>query len=190
MLPTESLARMREGLERREEAREQIIKRSRTVQRASKQAIFTAHEGKQDAAKGHLEIARAEKEAIERDFPTFLESTGSFAEALEEYAEAALLLAYLRGEILPDAETLGVSAEAYVGGLADLAGELARVAVFAAMRQDSDSVRIIWETVSQMQQELAAFHLRGNMRKKYDGIKYHLQKIEQILYDLRLRAQE
>lgn len=68
---------------------------------------------------------------------------GSFANALEEYAEGALFHAWLTsGDVVgmdaPGLELLEPSE--YIGGLVDFTGEVGRVAVVAATRRDQPKV--------------------------------------------------
>ncbi|MCS6937944.1 MAG: haloacid dehalogenase, partial [Roseiflexus sp.] len=68
--------------------------------------------------------ARALRESL-ASHPDLLYA-GYSQDALKEYAEAALVYAFLHGDPPPDAESLGVDAAAYLNGLAEAASELRR----------------------------------------------------------------
>ncbi len=167
-------------LEAQDADRERLIALSRTIRRESKTAIFLSHEGKGDEASQALERAKSAKDGAPGKTP---EDVGAYHAALEEYAEAGLLLAFLKDEELPDKDRLGVSTTAYLGGVCDFAGELARVAVRAAIDHDDARVERCWQVARAFEGALTPLHLTGALRKKYDSIKYHVQHIEQVRYD-------
>lgn len=83
------------GKEMREfdEKREVVIKKSRDVQKNSKQAIFSVHRGDIDQANSRLKSAEAgyaELEPLINETPGL--RSGSFSHAMEEYAEARIFL--------------------------------------------------------------------------------------------------
>jgi predicted translin family RNA/ssDNA-binding protein len=84
---------------------------------------------------------------------------------------------------------LGVEPEEYLLGLCDLTGELVRYAVRKGTAKDKRAVQNARDMVDGINGELLQFDLRnGELRKKYDSVKYNLQKIETVLYDLSLRG--
>ena len=71
----------------------------------------------------------------------------------------------------------------------DFVGELNRFAVLAATRRDVAAVEHARETVDQLQSQLMQFDFRnGQLRKKFDGIKYTVKKLEQMIYELSLAS--
>jgi len=74
----------------------------------------------------------------------------------------------------------------YLGGACILLShDLARYAVGRAIVRDTQSVRIARDLVEQLNMQLLKFDFRnGPLRRKYDGIKYALKKLETILYEL------
>lgn len=172
-----------------DEQREIIIKRSRDVQKLSKQAIFSLHRGNDDEAAKRL----AGAEAAAAELLPLIEATpalrgGSFAAACEEYAEAVILRVYLReGRLATRAEVKLAAAEEYLGGVLDFTGELNRFAVARATARDTDAVRRARDLVEALQGQFLAMDLRnGQLRKKYDALKYCLKRLEQTLYELSL----
>jgi len=73
--------------------------------------------------------------------------------------------------------------------LCDLTGELVRRVVASAIKKDFRSVIQIKELVGELYNEFLSFNLRNSeLRKKSDSIKWNLQKIEDIVYDLKIRG--
>jgi predicted translin family RNA/ssDNA-binding protein len=185
-IDTSDLARLREQMDAADARREKLIKESREITKRSKQAIYDLHRG--DLAQAKAEITAAEA-VIARLRPESANAqTGAFSGALEEYAEAKLFLHWLeKGDLLPSTQ-LDVSAEEYLGALSDLTGELGRHAVLRATARDKVTVQHVRDMLDAIHGELMHFDFRnGDLRRKYDAVKYNLQKAEQILYDLSLR---
>ncbi|MCS6839610.1 MAG: haloacid dehalogenase [Roseiflexus sp.] len=109
-------------------AREQALTLARALTRQCANTIRAAH--RRDFAEAAALLAeagasaRALRESLARH-PDLLYA-GYSQDALKEYAEAALVYAFLRGDPPPDAESLGVDAAAYLNGLAEAASELRR----------------------------------------------------------------
>ena len=69
-------------------------------------------------------------------------------------------------------------------GLCDLAGELARKAVTVA-NKDPKIVKRIKDIIEEIFGEFLKLNLRnGELRKKSDSLKWNLNKVEEILYDI------
>lgn len=176
-----------------DEAREQVIKQCRDVQKLSKQSIYSLHRG--DMEKASFQLSTACKKAISiRD--EFLKSmpklrSGSFANAMEEYAEAKLYEHWLlHGDILfADSETFAdlVTSEEYLGGLVDFTGEIGRFAVHQATSRNVDKVKSALG--SDLAVQAAVMHLAstpGRLQKKLGALSMNVRKLESLLYDLAL----
>jgi len=198
-------------LKTHDEQREVVIKRSRDIQKAAKQALFALHRG--DAARAGELLAGAAKAVLElrpivEAEPT-LRHGGSFTSCLEEFAEARLFAAFLETGRLPPPAALAIqagggeeggagaaaaaappfelSADEYLGGLLDFTGELNRFAIARATERDSAAVARCRDCVDALMGRFLQFDLRnGSLRKKYDGLKYCLRNLEGTLYELRL----
>ncbi len=190
MLDEREFARIKERFEAFDEKREAVIKESRDILKLSKQAIYCLHREDRDGARERLDKARGVKERLEAEIAcdTALR-TGGFSNAVEEYVEARAFLHFLAEEaILPFSE-VSVLPEEYLLGLADLTGELCRRAVLLATKQDCRGVQLIHEAIEAIYGQFVQFDFRnGELRRKYDSIKYNLQKVERVLYDLQLRV--
>lgn len=170
-------------------SRDTIIKESRDITKSSKSAIYSLHRGETLAAKQQLAaaeklIAKLLKE-VEKDEHL---RGGSFSASLEEYAEAKAFLRFLEdGTLITKKELKFVNAEEYLLGLCDFTGELVRYAVLRATARDKGAVQRVRDMIDAIHGQLLQFDLRnGELRKKYDSIKYNLQKAENTLYDLTL----
>lgn len=168
--------------------RELLIKKSRDVLKLSKQLIYAVHRDELNQATKllkQIEAERSELNKIAKKHPK-LEFEGSYKIAIQEYAEAALYLNFVKkGELTP----LNISASHFILGLADLPGELVRRAVYLAGKGKVDEVTKIRDLVDHIYGQLLKFDFRDNeVRRKVDGIKYDLRKLEDLVLDLKLRG--
>ena len=113
--------------------------------------------------------------------------TGISSTAFQEYVEAITFYEYIKNNSIPSHEDLDVEVEDYLGGLADLTGELGRKAVHDAIKKDFDSCLKIKDIVEEIHGEFLKFEFRnGELRKKSDSIKWNLNKLEDLALSLRL----
>lgn len=168
--------------------RETVIKRSRDVLKLAKTAIYCLHRKQMELAERNA--AEAQTIVTEELLPLVaslpqLRWGGALSQALEEYAEARVFQAYLvTGKVPgPSAPGLGgvVTRDEFVGGVMDFIGELTRVTVLAATARDEVAVARGREVVEDIQMALMGFDFRnGQLRRKFDALKYSLKKIEQV----------
>ncbi len=190
MLDESEFEEIKQAFSSFDERREAIIKESRDILKLSKQAIYAVHRDDHQRAEHLLHEAEAVKRRLE---PSIVHDpalrTGGFCNAMEEYAEARCLLEFVKHGRVTRLKELGIEPEEYLLGLADLTGELTRRAVLAATRRDAREVRRIHDALERIYGQFVTFDFRnGELRRKYDSIKYNLQKVEQVLYDLTLKG--
>lgn len=189
MIDKAAFGSMRKELQEYDQRRDQLIRESRDVTKESKMAISALQRGDSKAAKEHLKVAETVKAKLDKvcaQDPTL--RYGAYSASLEEYAEAKTFLSFLEKGKLVTAKELGIEAEEYLLGLCDLTGELVRYTVLRATAKDAKAVKAAREIVDAIHTELLQFDLRnGELRKKYDSVKYNLQKIENVLYELTLK---
>lgn len=139
-------------LGRIEADRDLALARSRKVIRLSKRMIHGIHTGSavEDDVAG-LEAAMAELMSVEAP-----EVRGSslVQDAAMEYAEAMLLLSLVTSGRVPSHSDLGISAAAWVLGLADCVGELRRILTRDLMDGEVGSARATLEMMEGISGEL------------------------------------
>ncbi|NTV23230.1 MAG: hypothetical protein HGA85_02540 [Nanoarchaeota archaeon] len=180
--------KLREEIDSSDKIRERLIIESRPVLKEAKQATVLLHKNSVKEAKTHLDAAKKTLKELKK---LYLENpyVGAFREALEEYCESAQYYSYVTTGKLPDPKDLEADAETYLLALSDLTGELARRAVFSVVNEDFAEVTKISEFVHVIHDEFSDFALRnGELRKKQDSVKWNTKKIEDILYDLKIRG--
>lgn len=178
---------LQEALAEYDSLREEVIKKSRDVLKLSKQVIYAVHRdeiGKAEEIKQVMDQEKAALEALgqQKDRLPF---EGSYKVAMQEYVEAVLYLSYVKtGELLD----LPVNPDHFLLGLADLPGELTRRAVYLAGKGKISEVEKIRDTVDLIYGELLRCDPRENeARRKIDGVKYELRKVEDLVLQLKLR---
>ncbi|KDD75342.1 Translin family protein [Helicosporidium sp. ATCC 50920] len=176
-------------LRRFDEQRETVIKQSRDIQKAAKHAIFSLHRNAFAEADSRIASAMKVVEELEplvRASPAL--RGGAFSGALEELAEAVVFRGYLvEKRLLPSSALPMAEVEEYLGGVLDFTGELNRYAILRATERDREAVQRAHDVVEAIFSAYIQFELRnGNLRKKYDALKYTLLKLENTLYELSL----
>lgn len=179
---------IKDALDKFDGARETIIKESRGILKNAKQAIYALHRDDLVEAKKLLEEAKKIKKALEEKIVDNSKlQTGAFANSCEEYAEAFAFLVFIEESRLATRDEMQVTIDEYLGGLADLTGELGRLAVIKATERDVATVKKIKDFTEELYGQFVRLDFRnGELRRKYDAMKYNLQKMERVLYELTL----
>jgi len=155
----------------------------------SKQAIFALH--RDDIAVA--ETLLSEVEASERSFASVfkkhpdISSEGPHRAALEEYAEAAQFLAFMKKEPLCVIKNLELDSDAVLGGLTDTVGEIARKCVQWATKGEYEKIDQALEAGREIVSSLMGLNLTGYLRTKLDQAKGALRRIEDVAYDVAMR---
>jgi len=120
---------LREELDSVDQRREEVFRISRLTIRLSSEAIRAIHRRELDDAKKRLQNAREHINTINAS-PS-LAGWGAALAACQEYVEAEIFWRYVANpdNAFPSPSELGVSAVAYLLGLADVVGELRRFAL-------------------------------------------------------------
>ena len=191
MIDKNDLEHVRKGLESFDEKREMLIKESRSIVKLSKIIIYALQRGELKEAEKLIEqakkgLAELEKHAAKHEE---LRYSGSFKIAEQELVEAMTFLIFLTEKRLATKEELNVSAETYLLGIFDLTGELVRKAINSAINKDFQTAIEIKDFVSELYGELLKFGFgNGPLRKSFDSIKYNLKKLEDLVYDLKIKG--
>jgi predicted translin family RNA/ssDNA-binding protein len=191
MLNKKDFEEMRQYMEAFDKQREQLIGQSRVILKNSKQAIYAAHRNDIKNAEELLEEAKQVIKKIENLLKKDLHlatSTGAYNDALEEYSEAACYIHYLKTKKIPTAKQLGVDVEVYLSALSDVVGELVRKAINSSIKGEYETALEIKDFVNGLYEELMLFDWRNTpVRKKFDAIKYGLEKLEDLSLKIKLK---
>lgn len=187
MLDRKEFAEMRKEIAARDEAREQIIALSRDIISLSKRVIYaTLRRDPETARKKFAELKGLVARLRKIDIPL---DTNISSTAYQEYVEAAAILHFAENGELITRKALEVDAESYLLGMCDLTGELVRKAVDEVINQNFEAALKIKELVSLIYGEFLEFNLRNSeLRKKSDQIKWNLQKIEDLVCDVKVKG--
>lgn len=122
---------------------------------------------------------------------------------IQRLAFLAAFLTYLESETMVTriqvAEMIGVKIQReegfhidlddYLMGLLQLASELSRLAVNAVTAGDYGRPMRIAKFVGDMDSGFRLLNLKNDsLRKRFDGLKYDLKKVEEVVYDLTIRG--
>jgi predicted translin family RNA/ssDNA-binding protein len=169
-------------------SREKLIIMSRDVLKKSKNSIHSCHRGDMITAKKLLTVASTGVKKLNSLAKTpQLAAIGAVHDAFEEYVEACCFFAYCSGKKLPSPKSLNVGMHAYLPGICDLVGELFRKAMNDAIKGKYDAVFKIKDFVTDLYAELMQFDWRSSARRKFDSIKYHLEKLEDLCVQIKLK---
>lgn len=187
MFSRENFEKIRKQLAAYGEKREEIIRQSRDILRLSKIAISSLHRKDIKQAEKHISDAEKLIKTVKK-FATLdakLAIIGAYTVAIQEYVEAKTFFHFVKTNKLLDMDHLGVEPEDYLIGLSDLTGELARAAVLKTISKHYHDVRIVRDFVAGIHDFFLTLDMgNGDLRKKYDAIKWNLKKIEDVVYDI------
>ena len=189
MLNQKLFARLKKEYDTYESQRRELIGISNNALSKSKQAIFALHRDDADAAARLLHEVEDTFTALEKRFAKIdgLRWEGAYRAALEEYVEAKLFFEFLRTGVVAEIKTVQIDADTYFGGLSDLTGEMTRKCVQRATQGRMADVEKLTEAVRAIVGELIKFDLTGYLRTKYDQAKQNLRRVEEVLYDIKIR---
>ena len=187
MIDVKEFNLMRKDVLKFDSQREKLIKKSRDVLKLSKQVIYALHRSEIKVAEKLIIKIKKELKALNRYVKanTKMYHEGSYKVAVQEYVEAMLFHSYVKHRKLATRKELGVRTDYYLLGLADLPGELVRRAILDSTKGNTKSPIEAKEIVSDIYAWLLKFDIRnGELRKKFDGIKYDLRKLEDLCFQL------
>lgn len=203
-MPYEELDDLRKRMVNRDDMRETVIKICRDAQKAAKQAIYALH--RENVREAERLMLQCERCILDQLRPIIDKEPqlryGSFANVLEEYAEAKMFHGWLvtdgeghdlskpRGKILMPEEFTEVQLEPedYIGGLCDLTGEIGRFAVKKGTERDANGVKLCLETNTSILYAIESLSKLpgGSIGKKIDPLRHSVEKLEKMLYELSL----
>lgn len=163
-------------------AREQAIGASRALIRQCANSIRAAHRGEFDEA-GRL-LAEAQATVALIDGATAgkpdIRFAGYTQDALKEFVEAHLVLAFLAGREPPSPAALGVEAAAYLNGLAEAASELRRAILDGLRRGEVNRGELLLQQMDDVYSELVTVDypdaVTGGLRRTTDALRAVLER--------------
>ncbi|HII72664.1 TPA: hypothetical protein HA265_07955 [Candidatus Woesearchaeota archaeon] len=191
MLDKRDLDLIRKKVEAFDMARDKVIAESREVVKLSKRIIYSLHRDDKKDASAHLASIQKAMQRLDKAVPadSKLRTQGSFKVAVQEYVEAVCFFKLLHTNKIPTHTQLKVDPEYYLLGLIDLVGELVRRAINSAIKGDYNSSVRLKDLVSELYDQLLLFDFSGGeLRKKFDSIKYDLKKLEDLVLNLKLSS--
>ena len=174
-----------------DQLRDKIIGITRTITKLAKQSIYATHRHELEDAKKLIDEAENELEKANK----IISSAGMYLmntlrSAIEEYVEAKAFYEYITEKKLILIKNLKfeIPYETYMEALCDFTGELAKFSVTLATNNDLEGVKEIKETIEEIYGFFLKFDFRSSeLRRKFDSLKYNLNKLETIIYDLGLK---
>ena len=186
MLDKKDFGKIRKEIAAFDIKREEVIQKSRDVINSSKRIIYALHRG--DIKSADLYVKEIEKQKKSLDIYPCLD-TNIDQTALQEYVEALCYYRFIKNNKIPTRSFLKVDNESYLMGLCDLTGELVRKAVNDVIKKNFKQAMEIKNLVEEIYGEFLEFNLRnGGLRKKSDQIKWNLKKLEDVVFELKLKG--
>jgi predicted translin family RNA/ssDNA-binding protein len=188
MLDKKDLEAIRRNIDAFEKERDFVIKQSRDVVKLSKKVIYALHRKDSAGAKKAVEsMKKAFSELNTKCRTPKLRCGGSFKVAVQEFVEALCFYELMKSNRIPKNSQLKLDPEFYLMGLIDLTGELVRKAINSAISGDYKTSLNLKSLVSELYDELMLFDFAGGeLRKKFDSVKYDLKKLDDLVLSLKL----
>jgi translin len=178
--PIESWARAE--LERKNAAREQVLRWSRELVRACANSIRAVH--RHDFPKAEALVREASD--LHAQICNTLEDmadiywTGYVQDAQKELVEACATLALVRGSPLPDPRSLGMAPGPFLNGLAEAVGELRRYVLDLLRRGEMEGCERLLESMDEIYALLVTIDypdaLTGGLRRTTDSTRGIVEK--------------
>jgi translin len=166
--------RIRQNFDAKDSAREKGLTLAREVIRNSADSIRATHRGEYDEARDLMEknqVLLAEVKEVLKDHPD-VHYAGFVHDAQKEHSEAHQTYALIRGEPLPDPETLKVGYAAYLNALGEAVGELRRHALDRIRHNDLEWGEQILQTMDEIYYAMVSFDypaaISGNLKRTAD----------------------
>lgn len=188
--------KLRDRYTQEDKQREAVISETRRIIKMSKEIIYSLHRDDVDSAKGSISAINA---AVKRLASELKDSkyyfTGSFKVAVQEYVEALAYYHFVSqrkllffDEIKDEYGVSDIDFEHYLLGICDLSGELVRYALKSSIKENYSRVSDIHAFVTVIYEEMSKFDFRNSeLRKKSDSIRWDLNKLEEMIFELKVR---
>jgi translin len=175
-----SLENIESNLQQVLERRERMLKTSRDVILACSRAIVFLHSKKKTDAAAEIEKAKSLLEGMRKD------GKGGLSRYLvspeTEFVEACAVQAVVLNKAVPDAQTLGVSDEAYLLGLLDTVGELKRMLLISITEGKTKNTADYFKMMERFYAILSPFAVFDNV---VNGVRRKIDVARMITEDTR-----
>ena len=183
------LTKALESYEERNTLAEQMKPVANQVRIESKFAISLSRRANHAHAAGALQKAEKQLQVLQKMTAKspHLARLGFYHEALEEYVEAKMYASLLSDKKAIFPTKIQIEPDILLGGIADATGELVRRAITIANSDTFDVITGYREIAEEVAEKLSKVRMDGKIRKKYDDVERNLRRLEEILYDIRLK---
>ena len=190
MLDKKYFQTVREDLLSYAQKRREVIKMSGDAQQHAKKAIFALQRDDKAGADERLKLALGLFMDLKKKFKAdkSLFDEGSYCAAVEEYVEAVLFYNFINDLPVGKIKSVDVDSDAFISGLCDVPGELYRYAIKSATARNFEMTQKCYKAAQDIIGELIDMDLTGYHRNKFDQAKQALHKLEQVVYEVSLRA--
>ncbi|XP_063284601.1 translin [Pelobates fuscus] len=207
---------LQSGLSADQEIREDIRKVVQTLEQTAREILILLQGVHQEAGfkdipakcvkvREHFSTVRSQLAILKTKFPSeqYYRFHDQWRFVLQRLVFLASFLVYLEAEELVTreavAEILGIEYERekgfhldiedYLSGVLNLASELSRLAVNSVTARDYARPLRIATFINELDFGFRLLNLKNDsLRKRYDGLKYDVKKIEEVVYDLSIRG--
>ena len=175
-----------------EKKRSLAIDGSRIITRKTKNMIHAIHVG-EDHSPAEKDLI-ADKEALFKsigDEPSVL-CSAVVQDALGEYAEAFIFAAIVKGDDIPSFDSLGISPQSWVMGLADSIGEVRRMILTYLIDGKVDDARVLFERMEAVGDNVLGFDVPdaiAPIRRKQDVARSIIEKTRSDITNAVILAQ-
>jgi translin len=189
MLDKQECASIRKDLDELSRGKIEVMKQSRELVKASKELIYSIHRGDMKSARDFLTKIKAERVKLDKIASTAkLRSFSPYPNGVQEYVEAVAYYHVMSEERIPSRGELKADSETYLSGLSDLTGELMRKGVDDMINERYQHAIILKDTVKELYGLMLSLDLDGGeARRKSDAVKWNLAKLEDLIYDAKIR---
>jgi translin len=172
----------RQELDRKNEAREQVLRWSRDLVRACATSIRAVH--RRDFVMAEQLLGDANR--LNTEICSTLTGlgdlywTGYVQDAQKELVEACATFALVKGQQLPDPKQLGIAPGPFLNGLAEAVGELRRYVLDMLRRSEADGCERLLQSMDDIYSLLVTIDypdaLTGGLRRTTDSTRGILEK--------------
>ena len=171
------MERIRADLTRKSEVRDLALSRSRALIRFCANSIRATHRHEYELARELLAEAEAAADTLRSDAKAYLDVyyAGYVQDSLKELVEAAITLALVTRQKLPDPDDMGIEYAAYLNGLGEAMGEMRRFSLDSIRRGDTPEAERLLDIMDEVYSHLVTIDfpdaLTGRLRRTTDMVR-------------------